>query len=94
MTIIRCHSYVLATASLSAIVNQWIAFVVGKHRRAAKVPYPNAYVTRAEAKEDNAKHLFNCAQRAHVSYQEHWPTMLIGLAAGGLVCKHSSLHSA
>ena len=60
---------------------------VGEYRRAAKVAYPNAYATNAEAKEDKAKYLFNCAQRAHVSFTEHWPSMLIGLLAGGLKCK-------
>src|SRR5947209_6255662 len=39
---------------------------VGKYRRAANVPYPNAYCSHDEASKDFKKKQFNCAQRAHV----------------------------
>ncbi|KAF6225050.1 hypothetical protein HO133_010245 [Letharia lupina] len=57
---------------------------VSSYRRAAKVPYPNAYASAAECKESKEKYLFNCAQRSHGNYLEHQPQMLVGLLIGGL----------
>ena len=60
--------------------------MVGPYRRAAKVPYPNAYASAAECKESKEKYLFNCAQRSHANFLEHQPQMLVGLLIGGLKC--------
>ena len=87
------YGYVLITASLSVFVNEWHSFTTVKHRKAAKMPYPNAYATAAEASESKEKYLFNCAQRAHANYLEHWPSLLVGLAAGGLKCTFCFLFS-
>ena len=65
---------------------------VSRFRGRAKVPYPNAYATHAEAKEDKEKYLFNCAQRAHANFLEHQPSFLVGLMVGGLRCKIDSVH--
>ncbi len=63
----------------------------GSFRKAAKVPYPIAYASAAESKESKEKYLFNCAQRAHANYLEHYPQMLVGLMVGGLRCSfHAS----
>lgn len=70
----------------STFLNQWLALNVAKYRKRAEVPYPNAYATATETKDNKAKYLFNCAQRSHATYLEHWPTMLVGLFAGGLKC--------
>src|SRR5271154_2516831 len=43
-----------------------ISLQVGKYRKAANVPYPNAYCSHDEASKDFKKKQFNCAQRAHV----------------------------
>ena len=56
------------------------------YRRAAKVPYPNAYASAVECRENKDKYLFNCAQRAHGNFLEHQPSMLVGLLVGGLKC--------
>ena len=59
---------------------------VGFYRRAAKVPYPNAYASAAECKENKEKYLFNCAVRSHANYLEHQPQVLVGMLIGGLKC--------
>lgn len=45
---------------------------------------PNAYAPWQEAKEDRAKYVFNCAQRAHGNFIEHQPQFLISLLIAGL----------
>ncbi|KAL8774235.1 MAG: hypothetical protein Q9209_000986 [Squamulea sp. 1 TL-2023] len=70
ITIPSEYGYVLLTAYLSTTVGYWHMLRTGSYRRAAKVPYPNAYATAAEAKESKDKYLFNCAQRSHVQFLE------------------------
>jgi glutathione S-transferase len=77
-------SYVLA---VSLVATPLLAFVhgtiTGAKRRAAKIPYPNAYATPQEAKANPAAHTFNCAQRAHAQFMENAPqTMMYMLVAG------------
>ncbi|WOO80076.1 Microsomal glutathione S-transferase 3 [Vanrija pseudolonga] len=50
--------------------------VVGSARKAAKVPYPNLYVSDADAKADQNKYKFNCAQRAHGNTLENVPSVI------------------
>ncbi|MCJ1469051.1 hypothetical protein MMC07_007683 [Pseudocyphellaria aurata] len=77
-------SYVIITAALSTFLTQWHAVQTGKLRTAAKVKYPNAYCSESEAKEDKAKYLFNCAQRAHANFLEHQPAFMAPLLLAGL----------
>ena len=78
------RSYVLAVASASsALVTAHIMKVV-KLRKAARVPYPNEYATAVEAASSPEKYLFNCAQRAHQNFNEHYPLFLASIAIGGL----------
>ncbi|KAL6716874.1 hypothetical protein ACLMJK_004786 [Lecanora helva] len=84
LTIPKEYGYVLGVATLSTVVACWHSVNTAIFRRKAKVPYPNAYCTHAEAKESKEKYLFNCAQRAHAHYQENHPQMLVGLVIGGL----------
>jgi glutathione S-transferase len=58
---------------------------VGSFRKAAKVPYPNAYATALEASTSPEKHAFNCAQRAHANFIENQPSFLATLLVAGLV---------
>lgn len=78
------YSYVIATATFSTFICQWLSVRVAVFRKAAKVQYPNCYATDAEAKVDKAKYLFNCAQRAHANFLEHHPTFLASLLISGL----------
>ncbi|MDI1488920.1 MAG: hypothetical protein OHK93_008197 [Ramalina farinacea] len=78
------YGYVLATATASVFVNQWYAIRTAQFRKQAQVPYPNSYATAAEMKDNKDKYLFNCAQRAHANFSEHWPAFLVGLVGGGL----------
>ncbi|KAI4088648.1 MAG: hypothetical protein L6R37_008171 [Teloschistes peruensis] len=77
-------SYVLLSATMSSCVSYWLAMQVGRYRRIAKVPYPNAYATAQEMKDDRNKYLFNCAQRSHMSFLEHQPQLLLHLLISGL----------
>ncbi|KAL9021207.1 MAG: hypothetical protein Q9185_001608 [Variospora sp. 1 TL-2023] len=78
------YGYVLVTASLTSIVALFHTQQTSKYRRLAKVPYPNAYATPAEAKESREKYLFNCAQRAHANFLEHVPQFYTTLLISGL----------
>ncbi|MCJ1267910.1 hypothetical protein MMC22_007796 [Lobaria immixta] len=78
------YGYVVMTAALSTFLGTWHGLQTAKFRKAAKVRYPNAYSTDSEAKEDKAKYLFNCAQRAHTNFMEHQPGFLASLLLAGL----------
>lgn len=51
----------------------WQSIVVGKYRKAANVPYPQAYAEKAEADASLDAKKFNCAQRAHQNTLESIP---------------------
>ncbi|KAI4255065.1 MAG: hypothetical protein LQ352_002739, partial [Teloschistes flavicans] len=70
ITVPQEYGYVLLSATLSSLVSYWHAIQTGQYRRRAKVPYPNAYATAQEMKEDRDKYLFNCAQRSHITFLE------------------------
>lgn len=53
-----------------------ISLQVGKYRKAANVPYPNAYCSADEASKDFKKKQFNCAQRAHVRLFTSYPSAI------------------
>ncbi|KAL9615707.1 MAG: hypothetical protein Q9204_008685, partial [Flavoplaca sp. TL-2023a] len=55
---------------LSTLVGYWHLPNTGRFRKAAKVPYPNAYATPDQMKESKAHYLFNCAQRSHATFLE------------------------
>jgi len=63
---------------------------VGGFRRRAKIPYPNAYasaeqIKSAETEEHRqAMYLFNCAQRAHYNFLEHYVIALPALLVAGV----------
>ncbi|KAH8146729.1 uncharacterized protein LAJ45_09103 [Morchella importuna] len=65
------HGYALAAMAFTGLLGQWHAIVVGTARKAAGVPYPNAYVTHEDAEKDIKKYQFNCAQRSHANYMEN-----------------------
>ncbi|KAK5100194.1 hypothetical protein LTR70_001817 [Exophiala xenobiotica] len=58
--------------------------VVGTLRKAAKVPYPNAYATAEQAKNSKEAYKFNCAQRAHGNLLENMPQAIAMLLFAGL----------
>ncbi|KAF3927644.1 hypothetical protein ABW21_db0200899 [Orbilia brochopaga] len=76
--------YVFLVALTSTFVNQWHGIVVGQARKAAKIPYPNAYATHAEAPQGSPQYVFNCAQRAHMNYIENLPNFYVSLFISGL----------
>ncbi|PUU72760.1 hypothetical protein B9Z19DRAFT_1166790 [Tuber borchii] len=69
-------SYALAGLFATALVGQYHSVLVGSARKAAKVPYPNAYASAEDASKDKEKFRFNCAQRAHSNYLENLSVVL------------------
>ncbi|KAL7272395.1 hypothetical protein RUND412_004803 [Rhizina undulata] len=78
------YGYVLSTIAASAFVAQWHGFLVGGARKAAQVPYPNAYASHEEATKDPLKFRFNCTQRAHQNFLENYPVFLATMLITGL----------
>ncbi|KAI8093167.1 uncharacterized protein BX664DRAFT_357637 [Halteromyces radiatus] len=78
------YGYVLAVATASALQLFWFAHGVNTARKAAGVPYPYLYAEKSEAEKDQAKHLFNCAQRVHQNSLESFPVFSTLLLIGGI----------
>ncbi len=58
-------------------------------RKAAGVPYPNAYasaesISAADPKVAKAMYVFNCAQRAHANFLENYPGFLASILISGV----------
>ncbi|RMZ83211.1 hypothetical protein DV738_g1322, partial [Chaetothyriales sp. CBS 135597] len=58
--------------------------VVTSARKAAKIPYPNAYATPEQAAKSKEAYKFNCAQRAHAQFLENMPQTVLTMLIGGL----------
>ncbi|KAL5494973.1 hypothetical protein ACEPAI_435 [Sanghuangporus weigelae] len=78
------YSYVFAVATATAFLNSYQMVNTAQARKAAGVPYPYAYVEKAEAASNSAAQKFNCAQRAHQNTLEHTPYVLYSLLVSGL----------
>ncbi|MCJ1289853.1 hypothetical protein MMC34_001386 [Xylographa carneopallida] len=84
LTVPKEYGYVLLAAASTSALNIWLGAFVGSYRKAARVPYPNAYATATEAAASKEKYLFNCAQRSHAQFIEQLPAFLITLLVSGL----------
>ncbi|MCJ1436399.1 hypothetical protein MMC27_005778 [Xylographa pallens] len=84
LTVPREYGYVLLAAASTSVLNLWLGLYVGNYRKAARVPYPNAYATATEAAASKEKYLFNCAQRSHAQFLEQLPPFLVTLLVSGL----------
>lgn len=67
------YGYVVVTAASTFFLSFWHGIRVGSFRKAAGIPYPQAYadsanMSAASAEKKKAMYLFNCAQRAHGMY--------------------------
>ena len=80
----RIRRYVLATAAISTTINLFHVVTTGTRRKAAGVPYPNAYASAEEAEKSVEKLAFNAAQRAHANFTENYTPFLISLGSSGL----------
>ncbi|ERF70531.1 hypothetical protein EPUS_08593 [Endocarpon pusillum Z07020] len=85
ITVPNNYGYVLG---ISLIATPLLAFahgtITGRKRRAAKIPYPNAYATAQEMKANPAAYTFNCAQRAHAQFMENAPQTMMHMLVAGL----------
>lgn len=84
-------SYVLLTAASTFALSLWHAFRVPFFRKPARVSYPQHYITEAEIADaasdpplQRAKYLYNCAQRAHGQFNEHYPPVLCAMLVAGV----------
>jgi glutathione S-transferase len=57
----------------------------GVLRKAAKIPYPNAYASAQQVKESREAYRFNAAQRAHGNLLENMPQAMVSMLFAGLV---------
>lgn len=84
------YGYVLAAATGTFFLSTWHAIRVSPFRKAAGVPYPNAYASPEQlaaadsAEKKQALYLFNCAQRAHYNFMENYITFLPAMLLSGL----------
>jgi len=89
ITIPKEYGYVLVTVASTYLVSIWHGMRVGPYRKAAGVPYPNAYasaeaIAAASGEKKQAMYLFNCAQRAHYNFLENYPIALTGMLVSGI----------
>jgi len=78
------YGYVLLVASASTLLTLFHGRVTSRLRYAARVPYPNAFVTASEAASSPEKQRFNSAQKAHMQFNEHYTAFLVNLLIAGL----------
>lgn len=79
------RSYVVLSVASSFLVASWHGFRIGPFRKAAKCAYPIHYAVASPGKElTKAEYLFNCAQRAHGNFLEHYATFLVAVLIAGL----------
>ncbi|KIW00687.1 uncharacterized protein PV09_07871 [Verruconis gallopava] len=84
------YGYTLVSAAASCFVAVWHGMRVGPFRRAAGVPYPNAYASQEQIaaatnpEQKKALYLFNCAQRAHYNFLENYVAVLPAMLIAGL----------
>ncbi|KAI5476616.1 GATA-binding factor 6-B [Pseudohyphozyma bogoriensis] len=74
----------LAVATSTGFLVTYQVVLVSKLRKAAGIPYPNAYASHEQAEKDIKAKKFNCAQRAHANTLEHLPYFLFSLLFSGL----------
>ncbi|KAF8588480.1 membrane-associated proteins in eicosanoid and glutathione metabolism [Ramaria rubella] len=78
------YAWVLLVGAGAGWLNIWQTLLVGRARKAAKIPYPQAYAEKAEASESKEALVFNCTQRAHQNTLEVLPFTLFSLLVSGL----------
>lgn len=76
-------SYVVLTVFSTFCVSYWHGIRTGLYRRAAKVAYPAAYASNEIAAKDDAAYTFNCAQRSHANFDEHYAPVMTALLISG-----------
>jgi len=89
ITIPKEFGYVLLVVSGTFVTALWHGGRVVGFRKAAAVPYPNAYasaeaVAAAEPSRAKAMYVFNCAQRAHANFLENYPGLLASMLISGV----------
>ncbi|CCU82106.1 glutathione S-transferase [Blumeria hordei DH14] len=76
------YGYVLLAATSTCLLNTVHTLNTGHFRRAAGVEYPAAYAP--PTRTDKLALRFNSAQRAHATYTENHPSMVVALLISGL----------
>ncbi|KAJ3302203.1 Microsomal glutathione S-transferase 3 [Kappamyces sp. JEL0829] len=79
------HALPLFAGIASCVMVTYLGSKVSGARKKAKVPYPHMYCSPEECEKDKAKHIFNCAQRAHHNTLENFPSFLVLLATSSIL---------
>jgi len=83
------YGYVVLTAVSTVFLAIWHGIRVGAFRKNAQIPYPYEYasweqIQTAPPAKQNAMYIFNCAQRAHQNFNEHYPSALVMIMVAGI----------
>ncbi|KAI0796324.1 membrane-associated proteins in eicosanoid and glutathione metabolism, partial [Irpex lacteus] len=78
------YSYLLASVASTFWLTFWQSFRVGRARKAAGIPYPQAYAEAAVAVKSQEAQIFNCTQRAHQNTLEWLPQLYASAFIVGL----------
>ena len=74
----------LLAATSTALVNALHTSRTGSFRKAAKVPYPNAYASATEPRPTRRSTSSTARKRAHANFLENQPSFLVTLLISGL----------
>ncbi|KAL8284244.1 hypothetical protein RQP46_004993 [Phenoliferia psychrophenolica] len=78
------YGFVLLAACSTGFLTVWQGILVSGARKAAGIPYPNAYATAEACLKDEKANKFNCAVRAHANCLEELPWFLFALLYTGI----------
>ncbi|KAI9762194.1 MAG: hypothetical protein M4579_000517 [Chaenotheca gracillima] len=78
------YGFVVLTTVSTFFLNSWHALLVGRHRKAAQVPYPNLYASAEACKTSQEAYSFNCAQRAHGHLLENFTPVVGSMLIAGV----------
>ncbi|KAH7920361.1 membrane-associated proteins in eicosanoid and glutathione metabolism [Leucogyrophana mollusca] len=78
------YAYVGAGLLSTVWLLGWQVVVVGGHRKASGIKYPQLYAEKAEVQASKEALRFNCAQRAHQNTIEHMPLIIISTLITGV----------
>ncbi|KAF8507644.1 membrane-associated proteins in eicosanoid and glutathione metabolism [Hysterangium stoloniferum] len=86
LTLDESYAWVILAGVSTGWLTLWQGINVSRHRKAAKIAYPQLYAEKSEAAASVEAHKFNCAQRAHQNTLENLPQILFFLTFTG--CKY------
>ncbi|CZT25694.1 related to MICROSOMAL GLUTATHIONE S-TRANSFERASE 3 [Ramularia collo-cygni] len=96
LTVPREYGYVVGVTAFTCFVGVWHGFRVAAFRKPAKIIYPKAWADNTDlanatsGEQKKAMYLFNCAQRAHINFNENHPSVMATMLLSGIVYPQTS----